>query len=153
MSLQYKIRSILIAGLLAGTMDITAAIIQTLLANGSILRLFQYIASGVAGKPSFDGGFATAIMGLFLHYFIAMMWTWLYFSCFPKVSLFQKNWILSGFVFGVIVWVGMNRVVLPLSRVSQFPFRLDRAAIAMAILIVCIGLPVSYFANRYFKPK
>lgn len=145
------IRSVILAGLLAGTMDITAAIIQTTAGGGDIIRLFHYIASGVLGKVAFDGGYVVAMMGLILHYVIAMSWTILYFLIYPKISFLRRNWMLSAILYGAFVWLMMNRVVIPLSNVSPFPFKLARAALAMAILMVCIGGPVAYLAKRHFE--
>ncbi len=72
------IRTILLAGLIAGSLDITAAfIVYAPSAPGSI-RLLQYIASGLIGKAALDGGLATALLGLVCHFFIATSWAALY---------------------------------------------------------------------------
>jgi hypothetical protein len=58
-----------------------------------------------------------------------------------------------GFIYGVFVWIVMNLAVLPL--VFQVPVAIDpkKAGIAMAILIVCIGMPISILINRYYSKK
>jgi len=53
--------------LIVGTMDITSAIIITLARGGTIMRLMQFIASGVLGKQAFQGGLPIAALGLALH--------------------------------------------------------------------------------------
>ncbi|MBS1542890.1 MAG: hypothetical protein JST14_04610 [Bacteroidetes bacterium] len=137
-------RYIFITALIAGTMDITAAIIQTLIGGGNIMRLMQYIASGMFGKQAFEGGMTMAALGLLFHYIIAMGWTWLYAFIYPKNKLLQYNWMLSAVIYGLAVWFLMNRVVLQLSNVTPFPFNITRALIAAGILVVCIGGPIAY---------
>ncbi len=67
------LRVIALAWLVAGVLDITSAfVIATLKGTGSI-RMLQGIASGLLGRSSFDGGFATAGLGLGIHFFIALV--------------------------------------------------------------------------------
>jgi hypothetical protein len=65
------VRAITITSLIVGTMDITSAIIITLLRGGTIMRLVQFIASGLLGKQAFQGGLPIAALGLALHFLIA----------------------------------------------------------------------------------
>lgn len=149
--LRFKI--ILSAWLLAGTLDITAAIIQTLLAGGSITRLMQYIASGVFGTAAFDGGMPYAVMGLGFHYLIAFGWSFLFLLIYPKLTFAPRHRLLTGIAYGVVVWFMMNRVVLPLSNVPQRPFDPVRSLIAAAVLMVAIGIPLSFLASRHYAGK
>jgi hypothetical protein len=65
--------SVLAGGLVAGTLDITYACVFWALRGGTPpQRIFQSVAKGVLGPPTFKGGAATAALGLFLHYFIAI---------------------------------------------------------------------------------
>ena len=50
------LRTILIAGLICGSLDGLCAIA---LAGGRWIRLFQFIASGVLGPDAFQGGLGT----------------------------------------------------------------------------------------------
>jgi hypothetical protein len=47
----------------------------------------------------------------------------------------------------------MNFVVLPLSNTPKAPFNLFNAVKALLILIVVIGLPLSFLANHFFGGK
>ena len=143
--------AILISGLIVGTFDLTAASIQTLIYQGNLIRLFKYIATGVYGKEALDGGSAYALQGVLFHYCIAMIWTIAFFLIYPKIAWLSKNRILTGILYGLIVWLIMNRVVVPLSNTSKNPFNISRAMIAAGILIVAIGIPLSYMANAYYR--
>src|ERR1700756_1467286 len=67
---------ILWGGLIAGTMDITAAVLTYKIRNNvPPIRILQSVASGLLGKDAFTGGAPTAALGLFLHFVIAFIWT------------------------------------------------------------------------------
>jgi hypothetical protein len=137
-------------GLIAGTLDALAAIVNYLLAGGSDpSRIFMYIASGVFGRDAVNANPQLAWWGVIFHYFIAFCWTGFYFFLYPKATLLSRNVVVSGISYGLFVWLVMNLVVLPLSNVTRFPFAISRALIGAGILIICIGLPIAILARRY----
>jgi hypothetical protein len=141
---------IIAAWLLAGTLDITAAVLYYLGPSSTrAARMLRGIASGVLGARAFDGGAATALLGLALHYLIALIWTVVFVVAFRRLGALRRHLVLTGVAYGVIVWLVMNLVVLPLSNVSRAPFDLRAAVIAAIILILCIGLPISQVIGRY----
>jgi len=144
-------KSIFLAGLVIGTLDITAAIIQTLIAGGDPMKMLQFIASGIFGQQAFEGGRLYSFYGLFFHYCIATGWAFLFFLIFPKLKATLKNTIAIGIVYGLFVWLIMNQVVLPLSNTPPITFKFSKAIIASCVLIVAIGLPLSYLANKHFN--
>jgi uncharacterized membrane protein YagU involved in acid resistance len=146
--------TILLAGFVAGTMDITAAIIHYYIrTQKEPTKLLQFIASGVFGKDAFTGGTTMAMMGLLFHFMLAFIFTIVFYLIYPKIKLLSKNKIVTGIVYGAIVWVIMNRVVLPLSNTPKLPFNPTQAAIGMAILMVCIGLPISLIVSRHYATR
>ncbi len=59
------------AGLIAGILDITSAFVIAGLKGTGSIRMLQGIASGLLGPQSFQGGTATAGLGLAIHFLIA----------------------------------------------------------------------------------
>lgn len=145
--------TILLAGLLVGTLDILAASIQTLIYGRNPLDMLKFVASGVFGNEALTGGLAFSFYGLFFHYCIAMGWTILFFLVFPKLDFLSKNRVLTGLGYGLFVWVCMSQIVLPLSNTPSFPFRLSGAIIAVMILMAAIGLPLSFIASKYYSSR
>ena|ERR1700683_4003220 len=142
------------AWLVAGTMDITAALTwYPLTAGAHGVRILQGIASGVLGPRAFDGGLRTAALGLALHYFIALIWTLLFVLAARSVRGLLKNLWVTGIAYGLVVWTVMNLVVLPLSRVRRGPFHPGPAVIAAVILILCIGLPIAGIVGRHERAR
>jgi len=148
------VNTILTAWLVAGTLDMSTAIVvyAFILHKVSTLNLLYGIASGVFGKDAYEGGTAMAVAGIVFHYIIAFTFTILYFFVFPRISFLKKNWVLSGLLYGVFVWAAMNLVVLPIVF-SRAPYVAWSSITAAAILMVMIGLPVAYFTNKYYGVK
>jgi hypothetical protein len=145
------IGAIVQAWFIAGTLDITAATIHFLLRGGTTpLRLLQFIASGILGKDAFSGGLPTAFVGLVLHYGIALLWTTLFFLLAAKIPVLVQNVVVSGVVYAIVVWCMMSFIVLPLSNTVKQPFNPLQSFIGVCILMLCIGLPIAYFARKYF---
>ncbi len=145
-------RTVMIAWLLAGTLDITVAIVYYVGPSTTrAAKLLQGIASGVLGAPAFDGGAATVLLGLALHYSIALIWTLVFLVAFRTLGALRRHLVLIGIVYGIMVWFIMNFVVLPLSNVSRAPFQLRAAGIAAIILVLCIGLPISLVIGRHLR--
>src|SRR5690606_31216411 len=89
--------------LLAGTLDIIAAFIQSYLNSGiTPLSVLQYIASGVFGKDAFAGGIAMALAGLLFHYFIVLVWTSIFFIVFTFINISSGYRVSAGLLYGII---------------------------------------------------
>ena len=143
---------ILAAGFVAGTLDITAACTQYYIKTGKgPAGVLRYVASGIFGRPALSGGDAMAAWGLLFHYLIAFLFTIFFFLVYPRIPLLSKNKVVTGLVYGLVVWAVMNLVVVPISAVPQGPFKLKNAAIAATILMFCIGLPISLIIGKYYS--
>ncbi len=143
---------ILWGGLIAGTLDILAAFGNSGSQGISRTQVLQAIASGLLGPDSFKGGFATAALGVVLHFFIATTATAVYYAASRKLKELVDQAIVFGLVYGVAVFVFMNFIVLPLSAVPfKPPHTLDAVATAVLILMFCVGLPIALVVRRYSK--
>lgn len=148
------ILTVAVTALIAGTLDIAAAMLKFFLSTGNDpIIVLHFIASGALGREAFSGGILIALYGFNFHYVIAGSWTVLYFFLYPRVVLLSRNKYLSGLLYGIVVWCGMNLIVLPLSRVTMRPFDVYNAVEGIAILMICVGLPISVSAHRYFSLK
>lgn len=143
------IRAILLAGLVAGVLDIADALIFTAARGGSPTRVLQYIASGVLGQDSFQGGAATAALGLFLHFVIATGAAAVFVVASLQLPALLRRPFLWGPIYGIVVLIVMNRVVVPLSLVRRAPLALNAGFINLvAAHIFCVGIPIAFVASR-----
>jgi hypothetical protein len=148
-----SVRAVFMLGLLVGTLDITGAIINYVIATGgkNPIAIFRYIASAL-----FDSSLPAlflAVMGLIMHYVIALGWTALFFFIYPRLRFLRQSQIATGMLYGIFVWIVMTLVFLPLTRIPPLPVRPMQAAIGIGILIVAIGLPLSFFTHHYYFGK
>ncbi|GEO08931.1 hypothetical protein [Segetibacter aerophilus] len=141
------------AGLIVGTLDIFSACLYYYLKTGGSnpLNVLKFVASGVFGKTASTGGSTMIIAGLIFHYIIAFSFTAFFFWLFPRLKFLSKHKILTGIVYGLFAWSIMNLVVIPLSNIPNRPFNLVNSIINAAILIVCIGIPLSFMAHSYYR--
>ncbi|MGS2763286.1 hypothetical protein [Sinomicrobium sp. M5D2P9] len=144
-------RAILLNGLLVGTLDISLACIQAGIRGVGPGRVLRYVASGIFGDAASSGAIMYAFYGLFFHYVIAMCWTILFFILYSRLHLWKYNRVITGIGYGILVGLLMNFVVVPLSSVPRGPVELSSVITAIAILIVAIGIPLSFGAYSFYQ--
>lgn len=140
---------ILLAGLLAGTLDIGAAFAVYAPRGVSPVRILQGIASGLVGAEAFAGGAAAAALGGLLHYLIATGAAAVYYLASRYVPTLRRCPVASGLAYGVLVYLVMNLVVVPLSAAAQGPFVFRWALLIVAIHMFCVGLPIALVVRGY----
>ena len=146
------VSAVLKAGLLAGTLDIVCAMTHYYIRSGkNPANVLYFIASGVFDKAAFSGGAGMAMWGLFFHFFIAFSWAVIFFVLFPKVRFISENRIVSGLLYGALIWLIMTQAVVPLSLTPKIPFDLSQALIGIVILMAAVGLPVSILAGKHYS--
>lgn len=142
-----------VAGLLAGALDILYAIGVWGLQGIPAQRVLQSVASGVLGKASLGGGASAAAFGLALHLLIALAMAAVYFIAARKWPVLVRRPSLCGTLYGVLLFVAMNFVVVPLSAAPMPPPE-ELAAIAIALLphVLLVGLPIAWLARLASRP-
>jgi len=143
--------TILLTGLLTGTLDALAAIAWNYKINPA--KIFQFIASGVFGKQAFNGGVEMILWGLFFHYLIACSFTVVFFITYPAFIGALKNKYVTGIIFALITWVLTNLVIVPLSQIGWRPVSVSFIVTGFGILIFTIGLPIALIANKFYARK
>jgi hypothetical protein len=141
--------AILVGGLLAGALDITAAFVVYGLRGATPLRILQSVASGLLGADAFKGGLGTAALGALLHFLIALVAAVVYYAASRKLGVLVQRAVVSGLLYGIAVYVFMNFVVLPLSAVAKRPFVLELALVILAVHMLCVGLPIALAVRRF----
>jgi hypothetical protein len=138
--------AILLGGLIAGAIDIGAA---SLISGRSLGYIMQVIAGGLLAKATFEGGAGTMLLGFVLQELMGILIAAVY-VVLMKASLpvLTRRWVMSGLGYGVVIFLVMNYVVLPLSAWKSVPhFTAFKFAANMAAMLV-FGLIVAFFARR-----
>jgi hypothetical protein len=143
-------RAILYGTLVVGTLDILDAFVFFGWRSGTTpVRILQSIASGWLGRAAFSGGAGAAALGAATHYFIAFGIVLTYFAVSRRVRLLTRHPIPCGVVYGLLVYLFMNRVVIPLSAIGTATWpALPVLANGLLIHAFGVGLPSALFAAR-----
>ena len=142
------LEAILWGGTIAGILDISDAIIVSSFYGVAPSRVLQSVASGLLGRASFSGGMSTAALGLGLHFFIAFSAAAVFVLASLKLPLLRRRPLLSGAIYGVIVWLVMRQIVIPLSLATQGRLTLIGVSNALFAHIFCVGIPIALAAKR-----
>lgn len=132
---------ILWAGLAAGVGD---TLLPIAMHRVGPVRIYQSVAAGVLGRASFDGGLATAALGMALHFFIATTAAACYFVASARLRTLVERAVPCGLAFGVAVYFFMKDLVVPLSAAREIRFTWT-ALLGHALLV---GLPIALVARR-----
>jgi len=117
-----------------------------------LIRLFQTIAVGVLGKASYEGGVAAAVLGAGLHLFMATTFVAVYALVSRRLPELLRRPFVHGPVYGVLLYVVMNFVVMPLSRVDAHPTLAHVDWIVLSILAhMGFGVICAVFARRAWE--
>ena len=143
-------RAIVTAWLVVGTLDITSAIAIWLSRGKTLIRGFQTIASGLIGAKSYEGGLATALLGLAIHFLIALIVVAIFYAASRTVRFLTEYAAVSGVFYGIIVYLVMYWIVLP-TTFPMFRHRLGNGLLELIIHIVLIGLVTALMVRRFSR--
>ena len=145
-------RPILIGTLLAGTLDILAAIGLTLIYGRDPMAMLRYVGSGPF--PGATGmGTAGAILGLIVHFaLMAIMVTIFVLAATRLRQLWQKP-VLWGFLYGLATYVVMNWLVVPLRFQTPLPPSTRAIVTQLFCHIVLVGIPVALVTARHYRSR
>ena len=111
-------------------------------------RLLQFVASGLLGARAFQGGIATAALGLLLHYLIAIGVVTVFYMALRYLAFVRQQPLLWGVAYGLLVYAVMNLVVLPLSAAKPRHALLPDL-LQMGIHMFIIGVPAALLLRRF----
>lgn len=134
-------RAVAYGALTVGVLDGLDAVVFFGLRGVSPVRIFQGIASGFLGRAAFDGGAATAALGVLTHFFIALAIVATYYAASRRIAALVERPYLWGPLYGVAVYLFMNLVVVPLSAARSGPVPPAVLVNGLLIHIVGVGLP------------
>ena len=136
--------TIVLGGVVAGTLDIGAAALINWASPALILR---FVAGGLLGKTAQDGGAAIALLGYGVQIAMSLIIAAIYVGASGRLAWLRERWIAAGLAFGVVVFLVMNFVVMPLSALARWPhFTVTSFAWNMLAMLV-FGVIIAFFAR------
>lgn len=140
--------------LIVGTLDILDAFVFFGLRGASPVRILQSIAAGLLGREAaVQGGAATALLGLVLHFTIAFAIVGVYFLASRRAPVLIRRAIVCGLLYGIVAYFVMNYVVIPLSAANRGMFSLPVFVNGILIHMFGVGLPAALCARAAMEGR
>jgi hypothetical protein len=145
------LRTIVIAGLVAGALDISYAFIIWGLRGVTPIRIGQSIASGLLGREAaVGGGTATGLFGLLLHFTMATIIAAIFYFAARNIRALVDRAVPFGIAYGLVTYGVMNYVVLPLSAIGAVgdsgPAYIRITGVLVHMFL--IGLPIALITRK-----
>jgi len=140
--------TILVAGLVSGAVDILAAFASYTAQGATVPGILKYIASGLLGPAAMQGGAEMAWVGLLCHFLLTTAMAAIYLVATHKLrSLATQPW-LWGSVYGVLTWLAMVYVVVPLSGVTGWKLPQGWSIVAGLLAhVFYVGVPIAHIVR------
>jgi hypothetical protein len=143
------LKAIVLGGLLAGAGDYFFAFFF----YGWKLSVFQTVAGGLIGREAARaGGVPMFLLGTLLHFLIAIGWAALFWAASRRFPALIRQAVPAGLGYGLVVFYGMNCVVLPLSALHTKAWPPPFALGPVTAHVFLVGLPIAWLAKKYTKP-
>jgi hypothetical protein len=135
-----------VGGLTAGALDLT----QAMILFGA--RIPLSIAAGLLGRAAFRGGAGTYVLGVLLHFFIALTASAVFYAASRRLRFLTEHPLVCGLFYGAAVQEIMNLVVLPLSALhARGPYKLNDLILGLLVHMVVVGLPIAFSVRRFAR--
>jgi hypothetical protein len=141
--------AILCGGGACAVLDGTAATVQFGLKGIKPLRVWQGVASGALGESAFSKGWVSGGLGLLVHCIVALTVATVFVEAAFRAPILARNYWFTGPAYGVLVFLAMNLIVVPLSARPKRPRSWPDIIAQIMIHIVFVGLPIAMAASRF----
>lgn len=136
--------AIAVGGLSSGVLDL----LQVCILSGWDMPL--YIAGGLLGPKAFQGGVGAYVLGVLLHFCVALSMTAVYYAASRRLVFLTEHPLVCGLCYGAAAKLVMILVVLPLSALQERgPYELHDLIKWLLVHTVVDGLPISYSVRRF----
>lgn len=140
------VRQALAAGIVAGILiAIYLYFTQDAPAHVSLAQHFQWVASAAFGQIAYTSA-AYVALGILFHFAVSIGWAGGYAYLAQQQTFLNARWAISGIVFGLVVYVFMDLLLLGVRMfVPPPPIGIVNAVVAHCVFF---GLPLGYVVSR-----
>lgn len=144
------VKAIVLGTLVCGTLDILWAVILTLWRGREPAAMLRGVASGLFPDAT-DWGMGGVILGLAVHFALMAVIVALFVLTAGRYpAVLDRPW-LSGLVYGLISYIVMNLVVVPLRFPAAWPPTALSIATQLFAHIVLVGWPTAFISRAYMR--
>jgi hypothetical protein len=151
------LKPILYAGAIVGVLDITAACINAWAVAGlTPARVLKGVAGGLLGRSALEGGFATAALGLTMHFTMALTIVAIFYALSRRFPVLLQYAVPVGLLYGAAVFAVNNFATAPfmswvrsLYLHTPILFKPPMGWSQLVIHLFCVGLPTALVMRQY----
>lgn len=140
----------IVAGLAAGLLDIPIAAAINQVGPALILKV---IASGLIGASAYHVGASAVWLGLLLQIVMSVIIAALYGAAARRIAWLNRRWLLAGLAAGVVIFVVMNMVVVPLSAMTPRPHVTLLFVLLNLAAMLLYGVVIALVTARLFRAR
>lgn len=140
------------ATLVCGTLDILFATMLTLLRSKEPAAMLRFVASGPFPAAT-EWGAAGSLLGLAVHYTLMAIMVAIFILAARRVPALTDSPLLWGLIYGLVTYVAMNLIVVPLRFPAAWPPKALSIGTQLFAHIVLVGIPTALIARRYLRPR
>jgi len=146
------LRSTAIATAVSGTLDIAFAMILTLLYGREIGSMLRFVGSGPYPAAK-EMGQTGAIVGLFVHFTLMAIMAAAYVLMSRRIPALVERPIQWGIIYGLLTFVVMNWMVVPLRFDAPIPGKPLAIATQLFAHVVLVGVPIALITAHFLRPR
>ena len=146
------LRPILLATLVAGTLDILAATGLTLFFGREPMTMLRGVASGPFPEAT-EWGNPGSVLGLAVHFALMAIMVTVYMIAADRRPALRSKPLQWGVIYGLITYVVMNLIVVPLRFPDAFPPSVRGVVTQLFCHIVLVGIPIAWIAARHLRSR
>lgn len=144
------LKPIALATLISGTLDILFATILTLLYGREPGNMLRFVASGPF-PPATEMGPAGAALGLLIHFVLMAIMAVIFMVIMRSRPTLLDKPVATGIGYGLITYVILDLVVVPLRFPGAFPPKPMSIATQLFAHIALVGLVFAFIARAAMK--
>ena len=145
-------RTIALATLVAGTLDILFAVLLTLFYGREPGAMLRYVGSGPFPAAT-EMGTAGSLLGLAVHFALIAIMVAAYALAARQYPALVERPILWGTLYGLVTYVVMNWIVVPLRFDAPLPPSTVAILTQLFAHIALVGLPIAWIASRTLRDR
>ena len=144
------LQPIILATLICGTLDILLAIGLTVWRGREVGGMLRFVASGPFPKATEMGPTGAAI-GLLVHFVLMAIMVAIFVIAARQRPSLLDNPLLWGLVYGLITYIVINLIVVPLRFPAAWPPKALSVGTQLFAHIVLVGWPTAFITRHFLR--
>ena len=147
------LRAIFTAGIVCATLDGGGVSLYYWLKGFPPLRIWQGVASSLLGRAALSQGWRSGLFGIFLHVCVAYTVATIFVLLARRIPMLTRHFVWSGLIYGLGVFIVMNRIVVPLTRIGHHPNTQETQNKQLVLHCFAIGLSIAFITRTYLRQR